>query len=376
MSSDHCIEDVAACVMSADFVLIAAGAGFSADSGLLTYEDCRAAGLDYDHLCHAELLYEDPSLAFGFWASSLQRYRDTPSHDGYAALARLLQSRTKAGRAYVYTSNVDGHFRRLAPLPLFEIHGCLEEWMCSSQLAHAAPELMPGGRSPAHNVLEASVPIEGKRWEQVRLEQRRLLEAAGNGCGCAAPHSVVAPADWLPAVDAETLRLHEGAVSRAGAGDVGWSVDWSSGVPKCPCGLPMRPRVLMFGDEDAALQRSLKQGAEAYQRWEDGMEAELASSGGKLVILELGCGTRVQSIRQECEMVFRDAAAKGACVTLVRINPSEDSSLDGLLPSEADGDDNDGREDPARRKFVRLHLGAQDALCRIEHAISRRTAGE
>ena len=41
------------------------------------------------------------------------------------------------GRCHVYTSNVDGHFRRFAALGarLHEIHGCTEDWMCARLLA-------------------------------------------------------------------------------------------------------------------------------------------------------------------------------------------------------------------------------------------------
>merc|ERR1740129_1965474 len=116
---EESLVQAAAALSEADWVLVAAGAGFSADSGLPTYEDCREAGIDYDGLCRAELLFEDPELFYGFWAASTQRYRETKPHSGYAALGRLLQRHAAAGRSYIYTSNVDGHFRHLR-VPLCE----------------------------------------------------------------------------------------------------------------------------------------------------------------------------------------------------------------------------------------------------------------
>jgi len=78
----------------------------------------------------------------------------------------------------------------------------------------------------------------------------------------------------------------------------------------------------MFGDEDEALLDILRQAWETYQRWEDGMEREL-KAGGRLVILEIGVGHRVEVIRQECDEVQKDVAAAGGTVTLIRINLDE-----------------------------------------------------
>ena len=50
------------------------------------------------------------------------------------------------------------------------------------------------------------------------------------------------------------------------------------------------------------------------------------SDAARLVIIEVGCGTRVPTVRNECEEVWRDcnAAAAGSC-TLIRINPDADN---------------------------------------------------
>lgn len=352
------IAEAAEALLSADWVLVAAGAGFSADSGLPTYEACLQSGLDYQSLCRAELLYEDPPRAYGWWTESLVRYRATPSHEGYACLERLLRDRAAVGRVHVYTSNVDGHFRRISPaIPTFEIHGCLEEWMCSSRLAHGAAELSfdaEPGTSPA------DVPLQGDRFERVRSLQRELLEAVGSSGTCESPVVVSAPGGWQPGAceDARLVPVShaEGTESQAR----GRQADWSSLPPRCHCGLPLRPCVLMFADEDAALLRRLNAQQEVYQHWEEGMEAELAASGGRLAILELGCGTRVQSVRQECECVFRDASERGARASLIRVNPSEDAALDGFL---------DGAE--GAPGIIRVKMGAQEALRVIEEVVKR-----
>mmetsp|Transcript_40483 Transcript_40483/g.106906 ORF Transcript_40483/g.106906 Transcript_40483/m.106906 type:complete len:388 (-) Transcript_40483:57-1220(-) len=376
------IDEAAEALATADWVLVAAGAGFSADSGLPTYEDCLNQGVDYQQLCRPELLYEDPKLAFGWWGDSVRRYRETPAHEGYDILDGLLQRHREKGRVYVYTSNVDGHFRSATALPVFEVHGRCTEWMCSSRLAYRASELARYGEP---DPVARDVPIEGLRWSRVRERQKLLSERFGSCNPCLDPSPMVVPDGWKPALDEHmpvraslTEGYDEGDKPLADSGHQRYehvAADWNHTPPLCRCGLPLRPCVLMFADEDAALLRRLREGEDRYQRWEESMEEDLAACRGRLAILELGCGTRVQSIRQECEMVLRDAAARGARVTLIRINPSTDPSFDGFLaPSgcadtsdvgcsvAADGTAGEGR-------LVRIRLGALDALQTLKGAV-------
>lgn len=103
--------DAAQALARADWILVASGAGLSADSGLETYEGLRDQGVDYDTLCRAELLYDKPALFQSFWMSSLLKYRSTEPHEGFRVLETLLRDRADRGRVYLYTSNVDGHLR-------------------------------------------------------------------------------------------------------------------------------------------------------------------------------------------------------------------------------------------------------------------------
>lgn len=81
-------------ILRCDYLLIAAGAGFSADSGLAVYKDIanvpayRLAHLSYADLCSPRWLAEDPSLFFGFWGACFNTYMETQPHAGYAILAR------------------------------------------------------------------------------------------------------------------------------------------------------------------------------------------------------------------------------------------------------------------------------------------------
>ena len=55
---------------------------------------------------------------------------DTKPHSGYHHLLDLVKKLNK--KHFVYTSNVDGFFKRVFdPDNVFEIHGTLMEWQCS-----------------------------------------------------------------------------------------------------------------------------------------------------------------------------------------------------------------------------------------------------
>jgi hypothetical protein len=118
---------------SADVLLIAAGAGFSADSGLPVYDSiaadaCYASmGITYSDLCNPLMMVEQPELFYGFWGMCCNMYKCAPLHEGYALLNRWAeeaQQRLPANAAlqpcWVYTSNVDGdtNLPVHSPIPL------------------------------------------------------------------------------------------------------------------------------------------------------------------------------------------------------------------------------------------------------------------
>jgi hypothetical protein len=86
---EHALVRAAELLMSADFVLIAAGAGFSADSGLPVYKDIanvdayKRMQVTYSDLCTPDWLQRDPDIFFGFWGSCFNDYLDTHPHKGY-----------------------------------------------------------------------------------------------------------------------------------------------------------------------------------------------------------------------------------------------------------------------------------------------------
>lgn len=118
-------------------------------------------------------------------------------------------------------------------------------------------------------------------------------------------------------------------------------------LPSCPhCGGLARPNVLMFEDVDWI--------AEVQQRQYDRYRHWLAGLGGRrAVVMELGAGTAIPSIRRLGEGL----AARGRA-TLVRINP-------------------DATEGEEESTIVPIRMGALEALVRVGKALpeSFRAAG-
>lgn len=93
-------------------------------------------------------------------------------------------------------------------------------------------------------------------------------------------------------------------------------------LPACPsCGGLARPNVLMFGDAGWDSSHSEQQDA----RWHAWL-MEVQRAGAKLVIVELGAGTGVPTVRRTSE---RLAAVRGA--TLIRINVREPQVPEGHI---------------------------------------------
>lgn len=90
-------------------------------------------------------------------------------------------------------------------------------------------------------------------------------------------------------------------------------------LPACPsCGAAARPNVLMFGDWLWVSHRTAAQEGRM-QRWLERLE-------GSLVVVEIGAGTAVPTVRLTSEHLARRDGAR-----LVRINPREPRAPEGTL---------------------------------------------
>jgi NAD-dependent SIR2 family protein deacetylase len=120
--------------------------------------------------------------------------------------------------------------------------------------------------------------------------------------------------DEVWSADALSLEIDEATMTATGE------------LPRCPrCGALARPNVLMFGDFGYTGARQADQ-RRAFDRW------LTEAANDTIVIVELGAGTAVPSIRIEGERLHRGLAS----ATLLRINPREPEAPAGAF-SISDG---------------------------------------
>jgi NAD-dependent SIR2 family protein deacetylase len=135
------IRQVAEAITAADALLVTAGAGMSADSGLpvfrgnegfwRAYPPLAAQRISFERMAQPVWFDERPRMAWAFYGHRLQLYRDAVPHEGHALLRRW-RATAPAG-SFVVTSNVDGQFAK-AGFPasaIAEHHGSIHRLQCS-----------------------------------------------------------------------------------------------------------------------------------------------------------------------------------------------------------------------------------------------------
>jgi NAD-dependent SIR2 family protein deacetylase len=150
----------------ADSLVIVAGAGMGVDSGLPdfrgdtgfwnAYRALGRAGLRFAQVASPRTFETDAALAWGFYGHRLDLYRRTPPQEGFQILHAWGQ-RMPHG-AFVFTSNVDGHFQR-AGFPedaVHECHGSIHWLQC----------LVPCSRQvhPADDAHAVTIDTDRCRW--------------------------------------------------------------------------------------------------------------------------------------------------------------------------------------------------------------------
>ncbi|HKY92518.1 MAG TPA: Sir2 family NAD-dependent protein deacetylase [Nevskiaceae bacterium] len=134
-----------ALLRSADGLVVAAGAGMGADSGLPTfrgrdglwaaYPALGRAQIDFTEIANPRAFAHTPRLAWGFYGHRLNLYRATPPHAGFGMLLRW--ARAMPHGAFAFTSNVDGHFQRAGfdDDRVCECHGSIHHLQCAAGCA-------------------------------------------------------------------------------------------------------------------------------------------------------------------------------------------------------------------------------------------------
>ena len=112
-------------------------------------------------------------------------------------------------------------------------------------------------------------------------------------------------------------------------------------LPRCPrCGSLLRPNILMFNDGGWVSERSDAQ-ARKLRAWLE----SVAQEGRKAVVVELGAGVHIATVRWFSERTARTLSGK-----LVRVNLRDHDVPDGGIP---------------------LATGAMDALCALDARLER-----
>ena len=134
------IARAAEAIEEASAILITAGAGMGVDSGLPdfrgtagfwgAYPALGRAGMHFGDIANPQAFVDRPRLAWGFYGHRLALYLKTTPHDGFRILREI--AARKCHGAFVFTSNVDGHFQAagFATRDICEVHGSIHHLQC------------------------------------------------------------------------------------------------------------------------------------------------------------------------------------------------------------------------------------------------------
>ena len=176
-----------------------------------------------------------------------------------------------------------------------------------STTPHAGfPQLLDVGAAKAHGYFVFTSNVDGQ-FQKAGFAQERIVECHGslNHFQCCQPcgDEIWDAADEVATVNTETFKAQ-------------------SPLPGCRhCRSLARPNVLMFGD---GLWNSNRADAQdvRLQSW----LRELKQAKAKVVVVEIGAGTAIPTVRHQSEIVAHDLGA-----TLIRINPREADVPRGAL---------------------------------------------
>lgn len=129
------IEEAAKKIKDADAVLITAGSGMSADSGLATFRGANGLyesdEIDVEELINPIWFRNDPESAWKYYWDRIKEYSSVQPHQGYSYLLELVKN--KPNGYFVFTSNVDGFFQKsgFSKSHIYECHGSIYKYQCS-----------------------------------------------------------------------------------------------------------------------------------------------------------------------------------------------------------------------------------------------------
>ena len=136
------------------------------------------------------------------------------------------------------------------------------------------------GGEAADGAAESAAPSSGTPGAALRARCGPVWarhNAAVARAGAAGAHC----SSLVPPPEAEAGRLSDsGAMAAGEVAGARKAGEQREETPSCRgCGVALRPAVLMFGDDDPALLARLRARGDAYQRWEEQMEAAVSLPG-------------------------------------------------------------------------------------------------
>jgi NAD-dependent SIR2 family protein deacetylase len=147
------VQSVAEALSHAKALLIGAGAGMGVDSGMpdfrgtsgfwKAYPPLATLGIRFKEMADPRWFREDPQLAWGFYGHRFNLYRRTKPHAGFSLLLKWITEQNLS--AFVFTSNVDGHFQQsgFSKNSVNECHGSLRHLQCVDQCGQAIWPVSP-----------------------------------------------------------------------------------------------------------------------------------------------------------------------------------------------------------------------------------------
>lgn len=183
------LDRVADDLKRADRVLFITGAGISADSGLPTYRgigglydgNTTEEGLRIEEALSGDVFALRPDITWKYLAQIEANCRHAGPNAAHYAIAELER---RLPEVLVFTQNVDGLHRRAGSNKLIEVHGNLQQLMCTHCSFETAAENLAGWTIPPRcpdcgHVLRPEVVLFGESLPEEAME--RFLDALGEG---------------------------------------------------------------------------------------------------------------------------------------------------------------------------------------------------
>ncbi|CAF1133962.1 unnamed protein product [Didymodactylos carnosus] len=303
VETEQIIDKVAELILNCDAILFTSGAGMGVGSGLGTFRGI-AAGVWPPLQQHPELDFTDMSNPSWFHQAQGNSSKHDTANFGYAFWAF---------RYDAYTSAAPHHGYLIA-----------KQW---SELSHIK------------SAFSFTSNIDG-HWIKSGWKESLVLECHGS-------------IDYMQCVKNCNARIWP--TNNA----LKLTVDPKTNcvtdpLPLCPdCHKLARPNVLMFGDWEYIDNRLKKQ-----QGHYDQFKSGLAAAKSKLLIIELGAGTAVPTVRFESERTFVDPRW---AAHFIRINPfAEHVTIDAHSRNKSKG------------QALELSLDALTALTLIDKALKKK----